>query len=461
MLAWRAMAKPIVVRYQGGTSTFDHHKVDRPKIYGRKVRLPLDPDGQPCERALLTDDGALVLRAGMVGQGYFDGAGEWIPTGDLLGLDGQGEPLHIVPSTLGVPQELEPVEPWEALDFQVRSVHVITPETLDPALDGALARGEIFRFPFNYGADYHAETALLVRNDEGTFCLVGVPLLPAWAEPNDVPVYEEPADLGDLDFEMFLAMYRRIHLTNASGRDAMVSMALVPHETSPRLGLRNRPVAFRRYVNCTAQGTHEALARRLGDDYAEALVEGDPEIDLEVVGRTVPGTVAVYLSARGDVLHATPAVVEAIFGPDNVERERRAAADTPANVHDEQPLRWTGRKVPLRELARRFTFRRTIQIFHIDGLTYDFLLATARQLDQDQCAVLLGAGVGADPLVFEANGRPYRGFLSGRIDPENPARYRLLLHLSDMELKPPPPDVMTPKPPPAEAPREDTEEETP
>lgn len=247
-------------------------------------------------------------------------------------------------------------------------------------------------------------------------------------------------------------MYRRLHLTNAAGRDAMVSMAIVPHETSPRLGLRNRPVAFRRYVSASDSCSHEALSRRLGEDYAEALLEGDPEIDLETVGRAIPGTVAVYLSSRGEVLHATPSVVEAIFGPEGVERERRSAADSPANIHDEQPLRWTGRKIPLRELARRYTFRRTIQIFHIDGLTYDFLLSVARQLEQEQCAVLLGAGAkGAEPLVFEANGRPYRGFLSGRTDPSNPDHYRLLLHLSDMELKPPPPEVLTPKPPPAQS----------
>ena len=203
MLASPAMAKPIVVRYQGGVSSFEHHKIDRSRIYGRKVRMPIDPEGQPCERALLSEDGALMLRAGMVAQGYFDGAGEWIPSGDLLGLDAQGEPLRFVPSTLGSPQEAEAIEPWEALEFQVNSVHLLQPEALDDALDGALARGAILRFPFNYGSDYHAETALLVRNDEGTFCLVGVPLLPAWAEPNDVPVYDEPSDLGDLDFEMF------------------------------------------------------------------------------------------------------------------------------------------------------------------------------------------------------------------------------------------------------------------
>lgn len=197
------MAKPIMVRYKGEASTFDHHKIDRSKIYGKKVRLLLDPDGHPCERALLSEDGAMVLRTGMIGQGYFDGTGEWIPTGDLLGLDEQGEPLRVVPSTLGVAQDLVAIAPWEALEFQVSSVHLLSPDAVAPELEEALSRGEIFRFSFNYGSDFHAETALLMRNEEGTFCLVGVPLLPAWAEPNDVPVYDEPSDLGDLDFEMF------------------------------------------------------------------------------------------------------------------------------------------------------------------------------------------------------------------------------------------------------------------
>ena len=197
------MAKPIVVEFEGATSSFEHHKVDRARLYGRKIRLPLDPDGQPCERALLPDDGSLILRAGMMGQGYFDAGGEWIPTGDLLGLDERGEPLRFVPSTLGVAQPLEAIEPWEALELQVNSIHVLDPVDLAPALDRALAGGALLRFAFNYGSDYHAETALLVRNDEGTFCLVGVPLQPAWAGAETVPVLDEPSDLDDLDFEMF------------------------------------------------------------------------------------------------------------------------------------------------------------------------------------------------------------------------------------------------------------------
>ncbi len=201
------MAKPIVVSFGGAESSFEHVKVERARIYGKKVRLPLDTDGYPCERAQLTDDGSLLLRPGMIGQGYFDAGSEWVPTGDLLGLDERGEPLVFVPSTLGLAQPLEEVAPPALLEAQIQNVHLLEATSdqagLDPALDRALAAGKIFRFRFNYGSDYHAETAFLVRNGEGTFCLVGVPLLLAWSELEAVPTFDEANDEGDLDFEMF------------------------------------------------------------------------------------------------------------------------------------------------------------------------------------------------------------------------------------------------------------------
>ena len=37
-----------------------------------------------------------------------------------------------------------------------------------------------------------------------------------------------------------------------------------------------------------------------------------------------------------------------------------------------------------------------------------------------------------EPLIFQTNGSPYRGFLDGRI---NKNQYQLILRLSNMELK--------------------------
>jgi hypothetical protein len=76
-----------------------------------------------------------------------------------------------------------------------------------------------------------------------------------------------------------------------------------------------------------------------------------------------------------------------------------------------------------------------MQLRHVDGVTFDFLYAIAKELDEkDSVALIAGGEGGKGPLVLQANGSPYRGFLDGRIDGD---KFLLLLHLSAMELKKP------------------------
>jgi hypothetical protein len=235
-------------------------------------------------------------------------------------------------------------------------------------------------------------------------------------------------------------MTQTLRLTNSAGRDGTVQVGSTSREASIPIGLPGYTVSFRRYLAATETCRGDILTGRFGEDYAQALIDGDPEIDFEHVGRTIGDTNVVYLTRSGEFLHAPPRIVEVLTAADGSEKERRDPVDVEANIDAEHPVRWTGRKIPIAEAVRRFVFRRTVQVSHIDGVTYDFLFAMASELAKEQAVMLVGAGPkGAEPLVFQANGRPCRGFLEGRIDGDN---YQLLMHLSDMELKRP---VITPK----------------
>ncbi len=226
-----------------------------------------------------------------------------------------------------------------------------------------------------------------------------------------------------------------LHLTNAKGRDATVGTATLKPPAGPALGLPGTTLTFRRYLAATETGTHAALAARHGADYAEALIAGDPEVDIARVGQRLEHTVPVYLDGAGAVLQVEPQLVELVLQADGTEKERRAPVETASNTNVAQPVRWTGRKLPMTDAVRRFAFCRTVQLQHVDGLTYDYLHAMAVDLEQAGAVMLLGTGEkGTGALIFQANGRAYRGFLSGATDGR---RYRLLLHLSDMELKAP------------------------
>jgi len=197
------MARPITVTFNGHESRFDFEKLEREKLYGRRRRVALDPQDRPCTKAALTGDGKLLVRAGMTAQGYFDGAGKWIPNADLVGLDADGRPLPLQPSTLGVAQALRgPVSAREVLDLPVRSVYMLAVQELHPDLDAALSRGEVFAFPFNWRADYRQEQAYLLKNDQGVFALVGVAAPPEWLTHEAAPVVVDDDDDGELDFDM-------------------------------------------------------------------------------------------------------------------------------------------------------------------------------------------------------------------------------------------------------------------
>lgn len=228
---------------------------------------------------------------------------------------------------------------------------------------------------------------------------------------------------------------QRIHLANSGGRDATVlavSTSPAPPPVSAKDGVA---VSFRRYV-AAGEGLSDAdLQARFDGAYDKQLVDGDPEIDMEAVGRLIDSTQSVLIGSTGDPLYCAPEIVEVTLSPAGEETDRRAPVDAPSNVNDATPMTWTGRLIPRAEMVRKFVVRRTMQVRHVDGVTFDFLSAMAKDLVDKNSVVLVGAGEGGKgPLIFQLNGSPYRGFLEGRIDGE---RYQLLLRLSNMELKRP------------------------
>jgi hypothetical protein len=227
----------------------------------------------------------------------------------------------------------------------------------------------------------------------------------------------------------------KIHISNATNRDATVVATSTTAKEKTIPSKAGKPVTFQRYVAAGEGKLHESLSREFGDSYSQQLIEGDPEIDIEMVGRTIDGTNTVLLDKDGQPLFCAPEVLEIIYGPDGKEVERRTPVEIAPNVNEEIPVKWTGKLIPRADLVRKYAIKRSMQLRHVDGVTYDFLHAIAKELDEKDSVMLLGGGEGGKgPLVLQSNGSPYRGFLDGRVEGDT---YILLLHLSSMELKKP------------------------
>jgi len=226
---------------------------------------------------------------------------------------------------------------------------------------------------------------------------------------------------------------RTIHISNEKKRDAQVGFELkrqksvIQYKTADGKGYSNA-----RFLKSTIDTEPKDLTAQF-DDVAASLIAGDPEIDMELVGRKLEELKKVYLTPEEKVAH-TVTLTEHIFGPDGVEKSSRPLAATEANINlDTLPIRWTGKLFPKATALRKFVFARSYQLRHVNGLTFDFLYDMAKKLDESKSVMLVGGGEkGVGPLVMSANGTPYRAFLEGRVDGE---KYILILHLTNLELK--------------------------
>lgn len=231
-------------------------------------------------------------------------------------------------------------------------------------------------------------------------------------------------------------MPRDIRITDDRGRDARVQYESAKRPPGRRTVTRDgTPISQSSLIKVAEHFDLKSLEAKFpGETLAQALLDGDPDVALEHVGKRIDRTDRVWLKADGSVLYAGR-TLQVLTNPDGTERERKDFVDVETTVDENFPLPWTGRLVPMADAVRRFAFSRRLQLRHVDGLTFEFLYELADMLWKKRQVVLVGSGPkGQRPLIFQRNGSGYRGFLSGRTEA---GRYVLSLHLSNLELKRP------------------------
>ncbi|HBE71225.1 MAG TPA: hypothetical protein DDW52_24020 [Planctomycetaceae bacterium] len=226
-----------------------------------------------------------------------------------------------------------------------------------------------------------------------------------------------------------------INIANPKGRDAVVALeSVISSEPVRWIDSSGRQAASARFVKATLDHGIDQLIAKHGalQKVGQAIIEGDPEIDLDHTGRQLRETARVVVDQNGQIVRNVR-FFEIIKEPDGSQRERRPRELAEQNISSDTPLKWTGVFIPKSQAVRKFVFAGKAQLQHVNGLTYDFLFAMAKDLEERRALMLLGAGPNSkQPLVLRRGGTPYRGFLEGRTDGD---RYCLLLHFSNLELK--------------------------
>lgn len=227
---------------------------------------------------------------------------------------------------------------------------------------------------------------------------------------------------------------RKINISNEAKRNAEVAFGTTFRRTTPQYKTSTgNTTTNERRLRATMATTDGALLAAYGDGLADALINSDPEIDMELIGMKLDNLKKVYITNQQKVAYGVT-LNEHVYLADGTEKEIRSDTTTTANIAvDNIPLRWTGKLIPKDKAMRMFMFKKSYQVQHINGLTYDFLYDMAKKLSEANAMMLVGAGAkGVEPLVMSNGGTPYRAFLEGRINGDS---YALILRLTNLELK--------------------------
>tara|TARA_B100000965_G_scaffold256144_1_gene215793 strand:+ start:662 stop:1354 length:693 start_codon:yes stop_codon:yes gene_type:complete len=227
---------------------------------------------------------------------------------------------------------------------------------------------------------------------------------------------------------------RFFYISDDKDVDATVVSVTLKSTPNPELVFKGDKIRSVRVLESTDDKSYYNLKKKYGDNLTDEVIKNDVDLDFMMTGLLISETTKTYLTNSGSIMNYAPKIKEVIIDSNGEEKEVREPKDIEPNIkEDTPPVRFTGKLFNKKAAISKFIFKKTIQLQHTNGLTYDYLYNMAKDLHDKNQLMYMGAGVnGTDPLIFQLNGIPMRGFLEGRVDK---TRYQLLLHLSNMEIK--------------------------
>ena len=226
---------------------------------------------------------------------------------------------------------------------------------------------------------------------------------------------------------------KEIHIANEKKRDANVRFVSLIQEKDPVFAYKSKPVQSKRILINSEKTSDDYLMNTYKKNLADKILKDDVDLDIEYAGKFIGDIDRILFNSKSEILYSPPKVKEVLYNPKGEEIKKQDPKEVVPNVRDDTPpLKWTGRFFKREEILKKFVITKSIQLKHVDGLTYEFLFDMAKTLEDKKSLMFIGGGTGKDPLIFQTNGTPYRGFLDGRIKNK---QYQLILRLSNMELK--------------------------
>jgi hypothetical protein len=202
------MAKNLKFNLAGKAFEAGITKVDRDKVYGYVEEIITDLNGNPCATASLLDDGVTLILSGATSLKIVNEHIQEVDKKALKTVYMDGSDAVLVPSSFDHEIELQEAVMEDLFNLEVSSVYqLMWDDTLgkDEMLK-ALESNRLFRFIFNYRADYEGADAILLGSQNELFILTGRLLSFDYLENKPMVINQDQLDItiedDDMDFGM-------------------------------------------------------------------------------------------------------------------------------------------------------------------------------------------------------------------------------------------------------------------
>ena len=233
-------------------------------------------------------------------------------------------------------------------------------------------------------------------------------------------------------------MIRYIKIEDSNKRDAELTFKSINSGNKVFLALESGEKPTNKKVIKSSQNNslenlinEKEITQEHYNQFSEILISDNKEIDFELFGKFIGKTDKIYTTNKFKPVFNV-SVSEQIINPDGDLVEERKPNYLESNINGLNTLKWTNKYIPKNKLYNKVVLSSKYQIKHVNGLTFDFLFNMAKDLHEKKSFMMIGGGKGNEPIILNDGGKPFRGFLEGRIEGDS---YCLILHLSNQEFK--------------------------
>ena len=112
---------------------------------------------------------------------------------------------------------------------------------------------------------------------------------------------------------------RKIHISDSDSKNTFVHFLPIKASSNEVRAFGKERVFSKRFIISGENSEYENLFSKYEQELPQILINEDPELDLELIGRPVDKTNTVFLNKENQILKIAPSGIEIIYDNDGNE----------------------------------------------------------------------------------------------------------------------------------------------